>query len=84
MTRRRTAQNGLAVGRADGAGDSRDAWRDVAVLQRTLNRLRGRTLAPSGVYRFHTHEEADLWMMRQMASPPARQKSKTSSPSAAP
>jgi hypothetical protein len=51
--------------------------RDAAILQRTLNRLRGCGLIPKGVYRFHTHEEAEEWMMRQMAANPALRSSKT-------
>jgi hypothetical protein len=55
-----------------------DAVRDAAILQRTINRLRGGALVPRGVYRFRTHEEADEWMTRQMASTHARRSSKTS------
>jgi hypothetical protein len=44
-----------------------DVLRDSAILQRTLNRLRGHHLVPRGVYRFHSHEEADAWMRRQIA-----------------
>jgi len=55
-----------------------DVVRDAAILQRTINRLRGGALVPRGVYRFRTHEEADEWMTRQMASTHARRSSKTS------
>jgi hypothetical protein len=55
-----------------------DVIRDIDILQRTINRLRGGDLIPRGVYRFHSHEEADAWMMRQMASTHARRSSKTS------
>lgn len=54
-----------------------DPVRDTAILQRTLNDLRGCGLVPKGVYRFHTHEEADQWMMRQLAANPALRRSKT-------
>ncbi len=52
--------------------------RDSAILQRTLNRLRGPGLVPRGVYRFTTHEEADTWMTRQIAATHARRSSTTS------
>jgi hypothetical protein len=52
--------------------------RDIAILQRTLNRLRGPALVPRGVYRFATHEEADAWMTRQIVATHARLSSKTS------
>jgi hypothetical protein len=57
---------------------------ELRTLQRTMNRLRGRALVPRGLYRFRSHEEADRWMMREIASTHARQSSKTSSPSAEP
>ncbi len=63
VTRRRPGENPL---------------RDSAILQRTLNRLRGPALVPRGVYRFATHEEADTWMTRQIAATHARRSSKTS------
>jgi hypothetical protein len=55
-----------------------DPVRDIAILQRTLNRLRGPALVPRGVYRFATHEEADAWMTRQIVATHARLSSKTS------
>lgn len=58
--------------------EGEDVLRDVAILQRTVNRLRGGGLIPKGLYRFHTHEEADAWMMRQIAANHARRSSKTS------
>ncbi len=51
---------------------------DSAVLQRTIYRLRGVGVAPRGVHRFPSHEEAQQWQIRQMARIHARQKSKTS------
>ena len=56
---------------------------DAARLQRTLNRLRGRGLVPRGLYRFSSFEEADRWMMSQIARSAAHLSSKISSPSAA-
>lgn len=56
--------------------------RDAAVMQRTMNRLRGVGLIPRGVYRFALHEEADEWMIRTIADTHAHLSSKTSSPSA--
>lgn len=55
-----------------------DPQLDAAILQRTMNRLRGGALIPKGVYRFRSHEEADQWMLRMMASTHARRSSKTS------
>ena len=55
---------------------------DVARLQRTLNRLRGRRLVPRGLYRFSSFEEADRWMTSQIVRSAAHLHSKTSSPSA--
>jgi hypothetical protein len=55
-----------------------DPVRDSAILQRTMNRLRGAGLVPRGVYRFATHEEADEWMTRQIVATHARRSSKTS------
>lgn len=54
-----------------------DPLLDAAILQRTMNRLRGGALIPKGVYRFHSHEEADQWMLRMMARTHARLSSKT-------
>ncbi len=58
--------------------EGEDPLRDIAILQRTINRLRGHDLVPRGVYRFATHEEADRWMIQQMAATHARRSSKTS------
>ena len=55
---------------------------DAAILQRTMNRLRGGALIPRGVYRVRDHEEADEWMIRTIAATHARLSSKTSSRSA--
>jgi hypothetical protein len=56
--------------------EGEDSIRDAAVLQRTINRLRGVGLIPRGVYRFATHEEADEWMIRTIAATHARLSSK--------
>jgi hypothetical protein len=55
-----------------------DLLKDLAALQRTMNRLRGRALVPRGLNRFTRHEEADEWMMRQIAATHARRSSRTS------
>lgn len=68
----------LPIRRVSRRREGQDVPRDAAILQRTINRLRGGDLVPRGVYRFHTHEEADAWMTRQMASTHARRSSKTS------
>jgi hypothetical protein len=60
--------------------EGEDTIQDAAILQRTVNRLRGVGLIPRGVYRFATHEEADEWMIRTMAETHARLTSKTSDP----
>ncbi len=59
-------------------GDGEDVLSDIAILQRTVNRLRGCGLVPRGVYRFESHEEADAWMTRQIAATHARRSLKTS------
>src|ERR1041385_7748760 len=56
-----------------------DSLSDAAILQRTMNRLRGLALIPRGIYRFRDHEEADEWMIRTIAATHARLSSKTSS-----
>jgi len=58
--------------------EGEDIIEDAAILQRTINRLRGVGLIPRGVYRFATHEEADEWMIRTIAETQARLTSKTS------
>jgi hypothetical protein len=64
--------------RVPGRRDGEDVLRDVDILQQTVNELRGCGLIPRGVYRFRTHEEADEWMMRQIAANHARHGSRTS------
>ena len=32
--------------------EGEDVVRDIAILQRTMNRLRGKSLVPKGIYRF--------------------------------
>ncbi len=51
-----------------------DVVRDAAILQRTLNRLRGPALVPRGLYRFVTHADADRWMTSQIIATRARLK----------
>jgi hypothetical protein len=57
--------------------EGEDTIRDAAILQRTVNRLRGVGLIPRGVYRFKTHEEAGEWMIRTIADTHAHLSSKT-------
>ncbi|MEP6699004.1 MAG: hypothetical protein ABJB09_04665 [Verrucomicrobiota bacterium] len=35
-------------------------------LANQANRTMGRALCPKGVYRFHSQEEADAWMMKML------------------
>ena len=51
---------------------------DSEILQRTINRLRGVGVAPRGVFRFASHEEAERWQIRHMARIHAHRSSKTS------
>lgn len=68
------------VGRRRAAPPSVD---DADRLLRTAWALRGDTaLAPAGIYRFRTFEEADEWMTRMIARTSARRRSKTSPASA--
>ena len=68
----------LRIKNVPGRLDSDDVLRDIDILHRTMNDLRGCGLIPRGVYRFRTHEEADEWMMRQIAANHARHSSRTS------
>ncbi|MEO6195823.1 MAG: hypothetical protein ABIS20_22615 [Thermoanaerobaculia bacterium] len=70
--------NAMRVKRVAGRREREDVLRDIDILQDTMNQLRGCGLIPRGVYRFQTHEEADEWMMRQIAANHARHASKTS------
>jgi len=72
----------LRVKKIGGRRERDDVLRDIEILQGTVNELRGCGLIPRGVYRFRTHEEADEWMMRQIAANHARHGSRTSSTSA--
>lgn len=54
-----------------------DPLKDAIILQKTLSRLQGRALIPKGVYRFDSLEEADEWMIRQIAATHARLNLKT-------
>ena len=64
--------------------EGEDVIRDAAILQRTLNRLRGVGLIPRGVYRVRDHEEADEWMTRTIAATHAHLSWKISSRSVKP
>jgi hypothetical protein len=67
----------IRVKRVAGRREQENVLRDIDILQDTMNQLRGCGLIPRGVYRFRTHEEADEWMMRQIAANHARHASKT-------
>ncbi len=41
-----------------------------------MNRLRGKSLVPKGIYRFSSHEDAEAWMMKQIAVNHVRPSSK--------
>ena len=46
-----------------------DAFKAGMALQEMANTLQksfGHALMPKGVFRFHTHEEADEWMMKML------------------
>ena len=48
----------------------RDSFTYAMGLQKTLVQLRkslGCGFVPKGVFRFHTHEEADEWMQKMLA-----------------
>lgn len=62
--------------RVPGRRQGDNILRDIDILQRSLNELRGCGLIPRGIYRFHTHAEADEWMMRQIAANHARHTSR--------
>jgi hypothetical protein len=62
----------IRVKRVAGRREQENVLRDIDILQNTMNQLRGCGLIPRGVYRFRTHEEADEWMMRQIAANHAR------------
>jgi hypothetical protein len=67
--------------RVPGRREGEDVLRDIDILQKTVNDLRGCGLIPRGaVHRFRTHEEADEWMMRQIAANHARHGSKSARP----
>ncbi len=72
----------LRIKKVHGRREGDDVLQDIEILQRTVDELRGCGLIPRGVYRFRTHEEADEWMMRQIAANHARHGSRTSSTSA--
>jgi hypothetical protein len=72
------AMDPLRIKKIPGRREGDDVLRDIDILQKTVNDLRGCGLIPRGVYRFHTHEEADEWMMRQIAANHARHSCRTS------
>jgi len=66
------------IKRVPGRREGDDVLRDIEILQQTVNDLRGCGIIPRGVYRFRSHEEADEWMMRQIAANHARHSFRTS------
>jgi hypothetical protein len=68
----------LRTKRVPGRGHKTDVLRDFDILQETINDLRGCGLIPKGIYSFRSHEEADEWMIRQIAANHARHACKTS------
>ena len=44
----------------------KDALEYGFALQKSLHQLYGRLPIRRGVYRFHSHEEADAWMMNSL------------------
>lgn len=57
------------IGKTVGRRRPPDAMSGGMALQRTLNQMlssTGHRLAPKGVFRFKTHEEADAWKLRMM------------------
>lgn len=67
----------MRVKKVPGRKEGDDVLRDIDILQHTVNELRGCGLIPKGLYRFKTHQEADEWMMRQIAANHARHMSRT-------
>ncbi len=59
------------VGKTVGQRKLRDAWKFAMDGQKNANQLRRRFghsgLCPKGVFRFHSHEEADAWMTKMLA-----------------
>ncbi len=68
----------LPIRRISRRQEGENVVRDISILQRTMNRLRGGALVPKGIYRFQSHEEADTWMMSQIVSTHVRPSLKTS------
>ncbi len=66
----------MRVKRVPGRREEENVLKDIDILQNTMNQLRGCGLIPKGLYRFRTHEEADEWMMRQIAANHARHASR--------
>lgn len=57
------------IGKTVGRRRPADAMNGGMALQKTLNQMlqaTGHLLAPKGVFRFKTHEEADAWTLKMM------------------
>jgi len=55
------------VGRRPGTPDSLRAGMQLQATAARLHKSFGHRWWPKGVYRFKTHEEADLWMIKMLA-----------------
>lgn len=45
-------------------------WSNVTILQQRVNEQKvGRASWPKGVFRFHSHEEADAWLIQNIHFP---------------
>jgi hypothetical protein len=60
-------QIGKTVGRRRFPGDGFAYGMQLQKSGAELSKTFGGFRVPKGVYRFHTHEEADAWMMKQLA-----------------
>jgi hypothetical protein len=63
------------IGKTVGRRVVRDAMAYAAGLQRSavaITERPGLRRVPRGVFRFHSHEEADAWMMHHLTRPKAR------------
>ena len=58
----------------DGTGDP---VKEMRIFQETVTKLRKNGLAPKGLYRFRSHEEADKWMIKNLINSRVPLKSKT-------
>jgi hypothetical protein len=57
------------VGKRKAPSDRFKAGMEMQALVRQLRSTFKLPGVPKGVYRFHTHEEADQWLMKMLARP---------------